>query len=176
MKVVSSHIIISFYCIRCDNVEILFSYLEVSNKSTSLSVYNTCGRKSWWLLCAEKNAAYKLGLSCLQKITAAFCMLCNGVATNITDEYVYIGESTAIKSMRRLIISVVELFEDEYLRTPNQNDTTRLLAHCGGKKFPGHARMYRLYALEVKELSYNMAQYVLRSCSSANNNIKSCCI
>jgi hypothetical protein len=46
MKVVSSHIIISFYCIRCDNVEILFSYLEVLNKSTSLSVYNTCGRKS----------------------------------------------------------------------------------------------------------------------------------
>jgi hypothetical protein len=109
----------------------------------------------------KRNAAYKLRLSCLQKIT---------------DEYVYIGESTAIKSMRRLIISVVELFEDEYLRTPNQNDTTRLLAHCGGKKFPGHARMYRLYALEVEELSYNMAQYVLRSYSSANNNIKSCCI
>jgi hypothetical protein len=124
----------------------------------------------------KRNAAYKLRLSCLQKITVAFCMLCNGVATNITDEYVYIGESTAIKSMRRLIISVVELFEDEYLRTPNQNDTTRLLAHCGGKKFPGHARMYRLYALKVEELSYNMAQYVLRSCSSANNNIKSCCI
>jgi hypothetical protein len=32
-----------------------------------------------------------------------------------TDEYICIRESTAIESMRRrLVISVVELFEDEY--------------------------------------------------------------
>jgi hypothetical protein len=36
----------------------------------------------------KRNVAHKLGLSCLQKITAAFHMLCNGVATDTTDEYV----------------------------------------------------------------------------------------
>jgi hypothetical protein len=76
----------------------------------------------------KKNAAHKLGLSCLEKVTTAFRMLCNGVAADITDEFVFIGESTTIESMRRLVISVVELFKDEYLRAPNQNDTTRLLA------------------------------------------------
>jgi hypothetical protein len=42
-------------------------------------------------------------------------MLCNGVAADTADEYVCIRESTAIESMRRLVISVVQLFEDEYL-------------------------------------------------------------
>jgi uncharacterized protein (UPF0303 family) len=72
----------------------------------------------------KKNAANKLGLSCLQKVTAAFRMLCNGVAADSIDEYVCIGESTAIESMRRLVIAVVEIFEAEYLRAPKQNDTT----------------------------------------------------
>jgi hypothetical protein len=85
----------------------------------------------------KRNAAHKLGLSCLQKITAAFHMLCNGVAADITCEYVCIGESTAIESMRRLVISVVELFKDEYLRAHNQNDTTRLLAIAEERGFPG---------------------------------------
>jgi hypothetical protein len=102
--------------------------LHVSNESTSLFAHNACGRKSRCLLCTEKNAAHKLGLSCLEKVTTAFRMLCNGVAADITDEFVFIGESTTIESMRRLVISVVELFKDEYLRAPNQNDTTRLLA------------------------------------------------
>jgi hypothetical protein len=67
----------------------------------------------------KRNAAYKLRLSCLQKVTTTFHTLCNGVAADTTDEYICIRESIAIKSMRRLVISVIELFEDEYLRVPN---------------------------------------------------------
>jgi hypothetical protein len=85
----------------------------------------------------KRNAANKLGLSCLQKVTAAFCMLCSGVVADSTDEYVYIGESTSIKSMRRLVIAVVEFFKAEYLRSPNENDTTRLLAVAEERGFPG---------------------------------------
>jgi hypothetical protein len=39
--------------------------------------------------------------------------------------------------MRRLIISVVELFKNEYLRSPTQNDTTRLLAIAEERGFSG---------------------------------------
>jgi hypothetical protein len=85
----------------------------------------------------KRNAAHKLGLSCLHKVTAVFHMLCNGVATNTTDEYVCIGESTVIESMRRFVIPVVELFEDKYLRAHNQNDTTRLLTIAEERGFPG---------------------------------------
>jgi hypothetical protein len=55
-------------------------------------------------------------------------MLCNGVAADTIDAYVCIGESTAIESMRRLVVAVVEVFEAEYLRSPNENDITRLIA------------------------------------------------
>jgi hypothetical protein len=55
----------------------------------------------------------------------------------MTDEYVCIGESTAIESMRRLVKSIVQPFEDEYLRSPNQSDTTRLLAIAKKRGFPG---------------------------------------
>jgi hypothetical protein len=83
----------------------------------------------------KRNVAHKLGLSCLQKLTVTFRMLCNRVVANTTDEYVCIGESITIESMRRLVISVVRLFEEEYLRAPNQNDTTQLLANAEERSF-----------------------------------------
>jgi hypothetical protein len=63
-------------------------------------------------------------------------MLRNGVAADTTDEYVCIGESTAIESMRRLVIAVAEIFEDEYLRSPNENDIIHLLAIAEERGFP----------------------------------------
>ncbi|XP_066333163.1 uncharacterized protein [Miscanthus floridulus] len=54
-------------------------------------------------------------------------MLTYGVPADATDEYVRIGESIAIESLRRFVAVVVDLFEDEYLRYPNEADTARLL-------------------------------------------------
>jgi hypothetical protein len=85
----------------------------------------------------KRNVAHKLGLSCIHKVTTTFRTLCNGVAAYTTDEYVCIGENIAIESMRRLVISVVELFKHEYLRAPNQNDTARLLAIAEERDFSG---------------------------------------
>ena len=47
----------------------------------------------------KRNAANVLGLSCFQKVTAAFRMLTYGVPADATDEYVRIGESTDRKSV-----------------------------------------------------------------------------
>ena len=55
-------------------------------------------------------------------------MLTYGVPADAMDEYVCIGESTAIESLRRFVDVVVDLFEEEYLRYANEADTTRLLA------------------------------------------------
>jgi hypothetical protein len=85
----------------------------------------------------KRNATNVLGLSCFQKVTAAFRMLTYGVPADATDEYVRIGESTAIESLRRFVVAVVDLFEDEYLRYPNEADTTRLLALGEQNGFPG---------------------------------------
>ena len=55
-------------------------------------------------------------------------MLAYGVAADAMDDYVRIGESTALESIRRFVVVVVEVFGDEYLRSPNEDDTARLLA------------------------------------------------
>jgi hypothetical protein len=85
----------------------------------------------------KRNGAHQKGLSCLQKATAVFRMLTYGVPTDAMDEYVRIGESTTLKSLRRFVKAVVDIFGDEYLRTPNNNDTTRLLALGEERGFPG---------------------------------------
>jgi hypothetical protein len=56
-----------------------------------------------------------LGLSCLQKVMAAFRMIAYGVPTDATDDYVRVGESTALECLRRFAIAIVELFGPEYL-------------------------------------------------------------
>ena len=85
----------------------------------------------------KRNAAGKLGLSCLQKITAAFRMLAYGILADAMDEKIRIAESSIIESLKRFVKAIVEVFEDEYLRSPNDNDTTRLLALGEERGFPG---------------------------------------
>nr|BAD23393.1 hypothetical protein [Oryza sativa Japonica Group]BAD25996.1 hypothetical protein [Oryza sativa Japonica Group] len=74
------------------------------------------------------NAISILGLSCHQEITAAIRQSAYGIAADALDEYVGLAESTAIENLRRYVKAIVEVFEHEYLRSSNENDTTRLLA------------------------------------------------
>ena len=85
----------------------------------------------------RRNAAGTLGCSALQKVTAAIRMLAYGVSADYTDEYVRIGESTALESLKHFCRAVIEVFGDEYLRAPNQADTARLLAVAEERGFPG---------------------------------------
>ncbi|XP_008666357.1 uncharacterized protein [Zea mays] len=85
----------------------------------------------------KRNAVGALGFSCLQKVTAAFRQLAYGVPADYVDEYLRIGESTSIESLRKFVRAVCEVFGPEYLRPPYESDTARLLAigeQCG---FPG---------------------------------------
>ncbi|KAK2653570.1 hypothetical protein Ddye_013426 [Dipteronia dyeriana] len=75
----------------------------------------------------------RLDLSALQKITAVFGMLAYGQPTDATDEYIKIGESTTIESLNRFCRVAVEVFAQQYLRSPNVDDVARLLRigkHC----------------------------------------------
>ena len=75
----------------------------------------------------KRNATGLLGLSSLQKMTAALRMLAYGVAADFTDEYVRIGESTAIECLKKFVEAIVNIYSIEYLRSPNSNDIARLL-------------------------------------------------
>ena len=73
------------------------------------------------------DAVRVLGLSSLQKITAAGRILAYGTPADSMDEYIRIGESTAIQSLRRFVKAVIAMFGDHYLRSPNNIDIARLL-------------------------------------------------
>ena len=85
----------------------------------------------------KRNSANKLGLSSLQKITAALRMLAYGVSGDLIDEYVRIGETTALESLKKFVTAVIDVFSEEYLRKPNNEDIARLLAHGERRGFPG---------------------------------------
>ena len=52
------------------------------------------------------DAAGRVGLSSLQKCTAAICMLAYGVAADACDEYCKLGESTAQECMTRFVVAI----------------------------------------------------------------------
>ncbi|XP_074328216.1 uncharacterized protein LOC141666117 [Apium graveolens] len=77
------------------------------------------------------------GLSSLQKLTAALRMLAYGTTSEAIDDYVRIGESNTIESLRIFVKAIVEVFGAEYLRRPKDEDVTRLLAENEQRGFPG---------------------------------------
>ena len=85
----------------------------------------------------KRNAAGVLGLSSLQKMTATLRMLAYGVVADFTDEYVRIGESTAIECLKKFVEAIVDIYSTEYLRSPNSNDIARLLRVGESRGFPG---------------------------------------
>ncbi|XP_018810345.2 uncharacterized protein LOC108983230 [Juglans regia] len=85
----------------------------------------------------RRDNAGRLGLSSMQKITAALRMLAYGVTGDFMDEYIRIGESTAMESLKKFCKIIVTVFSDEYLRSPNANDIARLLVVGEQRGFPG---------------------------------------
>lgn len=83
------------------------------------------------------DATGKLGLTGLQKCTAAIWQLAYGCPADSVDEYGRMSESTARNCLLMLCRTTGNLYGAEYLRTPNSADIKRLL-HEGQKRgFPG---------------------------------------
>ncbi|KAK9281229.1 hypothetical protein L1049_004124 [Liquidambar formosana] len=64
-------------------------------------------------------------------------MLAYGLAVDVVDDYVRIGESTTIESLKKFVKVVIGVFGDEYLRSPNNTNVARLLAEGESCGFPG---------------------------------------
>ncbi|XP_048633035.1 uncharacterized protein LOC106412678 [Brassica napus] len=85
----------------------------------------------------RRDAVGRLGLSTLQKCTAAIRMLAYGCAADAVDEYLRFGESTALSCLTHFTDAVILLFGEEYLRRPNPEDLQRLLDIGEIRGFPG---------------------------------------
>lgn len=76
----------------------------------------------------KMDAVGKLGSSALQKVAGALLQLAYGTSKHDMEDYLCVAESTAIESLRKFCRAIFEIFSEEYLREPNSNDLTRLLA------------------------------------------------
>ncbi|XP_018462149.2 uncharacterized protein LOC108833214 [Raphanus sativus] len=85
----------------------------------------------------RRDATGRFGLSALQKCTAALRMLAYGSAADAVDEYLRLGETTALSCLHHFTHGVIHLFEDEYLRRPTAEDLQRLLDIGEKRGFPG---------------------------------------
>ncbi|XP_021757433.1 uncharacterized protein LOC110722471 [Chenopodium quinoa] len=85
----------------------------------------------------RRNAAGKLGLSPMQKCTAAIRMLAYGLAADAVDEYVRISQSTARVALKHFCAGVIDQFGAKYLRNPTTDDLSRILHQNEMRGFPG---------------------------------------
>ena len=70
-------------------------------------------------------------------MTVALRMLVYGVTVNFMDEYVRTVKSTTMMSLKKFVSTVIAIFSEKYLRSPNNEDIARLLAHGQNRGFLG---------------------------------------
>jgi hypothetical protein len=77
------------------------------------------------------------GLGPLQKVCAAMRILAYGLPFDAVDEYIQIGESTARECLHHFCRAIIACFSGWYLRTPTQDDITRIMHNSESRGFPG---------------------------------------
>jgi hypothetical protein len=93
---------------------------HVSNEVLSISsIMNDVEEHDDYFI-QKRNTPDVLGLSCLQNVAGTFKMIAYGVSADATDDYVRVGESIALKYLRRFVVVVVKVFGPQYLRLPNK--------------------------------------------------------
>ncbi|XP_065879456.1 uncharacterized protein [Euphorbia lathyris] len=105
------------------------------------------------------DAVGRVGLSSIQKVIAAMRILAYGIPADAADEYCKIAESAAIESFKKFCRSIVEIFSEQYLRSPNANDIARLLHIGKSRGFPANGIAPPVhYTIQHKE--YHMGYYL----------------
>ncbi|XP_024014636.1 uncharacterized protein LOC112088521 [Eutrema salsugineum] len=85
----------------------------------------------------KRDAAGRFGLSALQKCTSAIRIMAYGSASDAVDEYLRLGESTALFCLENFVEAIINIFGEEYLRRPTPEDLQRLLIDGERRGFPG---------------------------------------
>uniref|UniRef100_A0A0D3CFN2 DDE Tnp4 domain-containing protein n=1 Tax=Brassica oleracea var. oleracea TaxID=109376 RepID=A0A0D3CFN2_BRAOL len=102
----------------------------------------------------------RLGLSTLQKVIVAIRILAYGMPADATDEYIKIGESTAIECMKKFCRAIVEVFLEWYLRSPTTEHVARLFNIGQQRGFPGMLGTAPPSNYTIQGKEYNMGYYL----------------
>ena len=77
------------------------------------------------------------GFTGVHKCVVAMRMLAYGSIADSLDDGYSMGESTVLQCVKEFTRSVIEVFEPEYLRPPNEEETKAILAENEARGFPG---------------------------------------
>jgi hypothetical protein len=77
------------------------------------------------------------GLAPLQKVCVAMRILAYWLPTDVVDEYIQIGESTARECLNHFCRALIAYFSGWYLRTPNEDDIARIMHNRESRGYPG---------------------------------------
>ncbi|XP_048440367.1 uncharacterized protein LOC125477380 [Pyrus x bretschneideri] len=84
----------------------------------------------------KRDRAGRLGFSPYQKVTVALRMMAYGSSADLMDETYGMSESTYLDTLEQLCDTIIQVYNDEYLCKPNQEDLKRLLRKAEDRGFP----------------------------------------
>ncbi|XP_048613495.1 uncharacterized protein LOC111213889 [Brassica napus] len=85
----------------------------------------------------RKDATGRWGSYCTTKMYGSNSSIAYGNSADTVDEYLRLGESTALSCLHHFTDGIIQLFGDEYLRLPTTEDLQRLLDMGEKRGFPG---------------------------------------
>ncbi|XP_070669155.1 uncharacterized protein [Malus domestica] len=85
----------------------------------------------------KRDRAGRPSFSLYQKVIVALQMIAYGSPANSMDETHGMSKSTCLDTLEEFCDTIVQLYKDEYLREPNQEDLNRLIRKAEDRGFPG---------------------------------------